>query len=65
MKEYDYEILSMEQLDEFQQFYCDKGLCHVIQILDHIGYYECEILEPHNLGGQVFYLEIGDKISLT
>ena len=61
MKEYDFEIQSLDQLDEFQLFYCEKGLCHVLQAIISIDSYECEVLETE----EIFYLEIGDKISLN
>jgi hypothetical protein len=53
MKEYDFEIQSLDQLDEFQLFYCEKGLCHVLQAIITID------------SEEIFYLEIGDKISLN
>ena len=61
MKEYDFEIQSLDQLDEFQIFYCEKGLCHVLQALQEFDSYECEVLETE----EIFYLTIGDKISLN
>lgn len=65
MKEYDYIISDTNQLTEYQQFYCEKGLCHVIQIMEDFDCYECEVLEPVESEGFVFYLEFGDKISLS
>jgi len=65
MKDFDYEIQSLEQLDEFQQFYCEKGLCYVLQAIHSIDSYQCEVIEPCENEGEIFYLEIGDKISLA
>lgn len=65
MKEFTFEIESLEQLDEFQQFYCEKGLSHVIQVMYFIDSYCCEVIEANEFEGDIFYLEIGDKISLN
>jgi hypothetical protein len=65
VKEFNFEIQSLEQLDEFQQFYCEKGLCHVIEAIYNIDSYQCEVIESDFCEGEIFYLEIGDKISLN
>lgn len=61
MKEFDFEIESLEQLDEFQLFYCEKGLCQVLKTINYIESYECMVYDSE----EIFYLEIGDKISLN
>lgn len=60
MIEYDFEITSTEQLDEFQYFHHPKGLCMVLSVICEFDSYECE-----SECGEVFYLQIGDKISLN
>ena len=65
MEEFNYEIQSLDQLDEFQVFYHKYGLCHVLQAMDSIDAYQCEVLEPCDSEIDIFYLEIGDKIRLS
>lgn len=60
MIEYDFEITSLEQLDEFQYFLHPKGLSIVLSVMPEFDSYECE-----SESGETFFLQIGDKISLS
>ena len=61
MNDFTYKIESVSQLDDFQHFYNERGLCQVLEILEPIDSYKCEVIETE----EVFYLEIGDRISLN
>jgi hypothetical protein len=71
--EFDYTIESLDQLDDFQLFYNEWGLCQVMNVVDDmlVDYcgYSCEVIEPYyeclDKEGHYFILEIGDRIRLT
>lgn len=61
MNEFTYKIESLSQLDDFQHFYHEKGMCQVLAVIEVIDAYQCEVLGTE----EIFYLEIGDRISLN
>ena len=74
MKEYTFLITDLEQLDDYQQFYNELGLCQVVGIIEDPNFdcncgYEYEVIEPYRDFeeelGAIYILAIGDKISIT
>lgn len=73
MIELDYTVDSLEDLDEFQEFYSENGLSMVIRVVEGSYMYEdgylCELLESNGesllMEGDYFILKVGDKISFS
>jgi hypothetical protein len=71
--ELDYTVDSLEDLDEFQEFYSENGLSMVIRVVEGSYMYEdgylCELLESNGESllteGDYFILKVGDKISFS
>jgi hypothetical protein len=85
--ELDFTITNLEQLDDYQQFINEYGLCQVINVYKDPDFtcfgtcldednlvscscgYEYEIVDAYDdykeIEGNIFILEIGDKIRLS
>ena len=70
-EEFEFLITSLEQLDDYQMFYNEYGICQVLAVVDNpfvqfSSGYEYEVIESDKgRQGEVHLLMIGDKINIA